>query len=379
MTPASVSDYRELARRRLPRLLFDYIDGGSYAEETLKRNVEDFEAIALRQRVLRDVSRISLKTELFGQEMSMPVALGPVGMAGMYARRGEVQAAKAAKGAGVPFTLSTVGICDLAEVVGGAGVAPWFQLYMIKDRGYMQALLETARDLGCPVLVFTVDLPVMGSRYRDVRSGLSSQSTLRTRLRTALDGIAHPGWLMDVQMGGKPHVFGNLTKALPDARTMAEFGPWVTRNFDPSLTWQDLDWVRQHWAGPIVIKGVLDPQDAKEAAKACVEGIIVSNHGGRQLDGVLSGVRALPPIVDAVGDELTVLMDGGVRSGLDVVKALALGAKGVMLGRGWAWALGGAGQAGVAHVLQIIRQEMHVAMMLTGCTDVREAGRSLLA
>jgi len=379
MTPASVSDYRELARRRLPRLLFDYIDGGSYAEATLKRNVEDFEAIALRQRVLRDVSKISLKTELFGQETSMPVALGPVGMAGMYARRGEVQAAKAAKAAGVPFTLSTVGICDLAEVVGGAGVAPWFQLYMIRDRGYMQALLETARDLGCPVLVFTVDLPVMGSRYRDVRSGLSSQSTLKTRLKTALDGIAHPGWLMDVQVGGKPHVFGNLAKALPDARTMAEFGPWVARNFDPSLTWKDLDWIRQHWAGPIVIKGVLDPEDAKEAAKAGVEGIIVSNHGGRQLDGVLSGVRALPPIVEAVGDDLTVMMDGGVRSGLDVVKALALGAKGVLLGRGWAWALGGAGQAGVAHVLQIIRQEMHVAMMLTGCTDVREAGPSLLA
>lgn len=379
MIPASVSDYRELARRRLPRLLFDYIDGGSYAETTLKRNVEDFEAIALRQRVLRDVSKISLKTELFGQEMSMPVGLGPVGMAGMYARRGEVQAAKAAKAAGVPFTLSTVGICDLAEVVGGAGVAPWFQLYMIRDRGYMQSLLETARDLGCPVLVFTVDLPVMGSRYRDVRSGLSSQSTLKTRLSTVLDGLAHPRWLFDVQMGGKPHVFGNLAKALPDARTMAEFGPWVARNFDPSLTWKDLEWIRQHWAGPIVVKGILDPEDAREAAKAGVDGIVVSNHGGRQLDGVLSGARALPPIADAVGDDLTLLVDGGIRSGLDVVKALALGAKGVLLGRAWAWALGGAGQAGVAHMLQIIRQEMHVAMMLTGCTDVREAGRELLA
>jgi L-lactate dehydrogenase (cytochrome) len=310
--------------------------------------------------------------------MSMPVALGPVGMAGMYARRGEVQAARAAHAAGVPFTLSTVGVCDLAEVVGGAGVAPWFQLYMIRDRGYMQALLETARDLGCPVLVFTVDLPVLGSRYRDVRSGLSRPASLGTQVARVLDGLAHPAWLIDVQIGGKPHVFGNLAKALPGARGVSDFGPWVARNFDPSLTWKDLDWIRQHWAGPIVIKGVLDPEDAKEAVRAGADGLVVSNHGGRQLDGVLSGIAALLPIVDAVGDKLTVLMDGGVRSGLDVVKALALGAKGVLLGRAWAWALGGRGQAGVAHMLEIIRQEMLIAMMLTGCTDVREAGRELL-
>lgn len=378
MIPACVSDYRELARRRLPRLLFDYIDGGSYAEATLRRNVEDFEAIALRQRVLRDVSNISLETQLFGQTISMPVGLGPVGMAGMYARRGEVQAAKAAHAAGIPFTLSTVGVCDLAEVVGGAGVAPWFQLYMIRDRGYMQTLLETARDLGCPVLVFTVDLPVMGSRYRDVRSGLSRPASLSTQLARVWDGLTHPDWLLDVQIGGKPHVFGNLAKALPDARGVNDFGPWVARNFDPALTWKDLDWIRQHWDGPIVIKGVLDPEDAKDAVRAGADGIVVSNHGGRQLDGVLSGVRALPPIADAVGDKLTVLMDGGVHSGLDVVKALALGAKGVMLGRAWAWALGARGQAGVAHMLQIIRQEMLIAMMLTGCTDVRKAGRELL-
>jgi len=379
MIPACVSDYRELARRRLPRLLFDYIDGGSYAEATLRRNVEDFDAIALRQRVLRDVSKVSLETELFGQPMSMPVALAPIGMAGMYARRGEVQAARAAKAAGVPFCLSTVGICDLAEVVGGAGVAPWFQLYMIRDRGYMQTLLETARGLGCPVLVFTVDLPVPGARYRDMRTGLfGGKPPLGAVIGRVLDGLAHPGWLMDVQVSGKPHVFGNLAAAIPEARGMAEFWPWVSRNFDPSITWKDLDWVRQHWDGPIVIKGVLDPDDAREAVRCGADGIVVSNHGGRQLDGVLSGVRALPPIADAVGDELTILMDGGIRSGLDVVKALALGAKGVLLGRAWAWALGARGEAGVTHVLQIIRQEMHMAMALTGCTDVRQAGRELL-
>jgi len=379
MIAASVSDYRELARRRLPRLLFDYIDGGSYAEATLRRNVEDFEDLALRQRVLRDVSKISLSTELFGQTFSMPVMLAPVGMAGMYARRGEVQAARAAKAAGVPFCLSTVGVCDLDEVTTGAGVAPWFQLYMIRDRGYMAELLARAKGLGCPALVFTVDLPVPGARYRDMRTGLfGGAPSLTGGLKRALDGITHPHWLLDVQMGGKPHVFGNLAAAIPEAKGMAEFWPWVTKNFDPSLTWKDLDWIRTHWDGPIIIKGILDPEDAREAVKVGANGIIVSNHGGRQLDGVLSGVRALPPIAEAVGDDLTILMDGGVRSGLDVVKALALGAKACLIGRPWAWALGARGEAGVAHVLQILRQEMTMAMALTGCTDVRQADRSLL-
>jgi L-lactate dehydrogenase (cytochrome) len=380
MIPAAVGDYRELARRRLPRLLFDYIDGGSYAEATLRRNVEDFEDLALRQRVLRDVSKISLSTELFGQPLSMPVMLAPVGMAGMYARRGEVQAAKAARAAGVPFCLSTVGVCDLEEVTTGAGVAPWFQLYMIRDRGYMADLLARAKGLGCPVLVFTVDLPVPGARYRDMRTGLfGGAPSLTSGLKRAWDGITHPHWLMDVQLGGKPHVFGNLAAAIPEAKGMAEFWPWVTKNFDPSLTWKDLDWIRARWDGPIVIKGILDPEDAREAVKVGADGVIVSNHGGRQLDGVLSGVRALPPIADTVGDDLTILMDGGVRSGLDVVKALALGAKACLIGRPWAWALGARGEAGVAHVLQILRQEMTMAMALTGGTDVRQADGSLLA
>jgi L-lactate dehydrogenase (cytochrome) len=380
MIPAAVSDYRELARKRLPRLLFDYIDGGSYVEATLRRNVEDFEDLALRQRVLRDVSKINLSTELFSQALSMPVMLAPVGMAGMYARRGEVQAARAAKAAGVPFCLSTVGVCDLDEVTTGAGLAPWFQLYMIRDRGSMAELLARAKGLGCPVLVFTVDLPVPGARYRDMRTGLSGGApSLTGGMKRAWDGITHPHWLLDVQLGGKPHVFGNLAAAIPEAKGMAEFWPWVTKNFDPSLTWKDLDWIRTHWDGPIVIKGILDPEDAREAVMVGADGIIVSNHGGRQLDGVLSGVRALPPIADAVGDDLTILMDGGVRSGLDVVKALALGAKACLIGRPWAWALGARGEAGVAHVLQILRQEMTMAMALTGCTDVRQADRSLIA
>jgi L-lactate dehydrogenase (cytochrome) len=379
MIPASVGDYRELARRRLPRVMFDYIDGGSYGEVTLGRNVADFEAIALRQRVLKDVSSISLQTSLFGQDMAMPVVLAPIGMAGMYASRGEVQAMRAAKAAGVPMCLSTVSVCDLEEVARDGGAPPWFQLYMIRDRGYMAELLARAAGLGSPVLVFTVDLPLPGARYRDYRTGLFGGGGGATSLKRALDGLSHPAWLADLYLKGRPHSFGNIAAAIPEAKGIMEFWPWVTRNFDPTLTWKDLEWVRSHWKGPIVLKGVLDPEDAREAARHGVDGLVVSNHGGRQLDGVLSGASALPPIADAVGDDLTLMVDGGIRSGLDVVKALALGARGVMIGRAWAWALGARGEAGVAHVLSVIRQEMMTAMALTGCTDVKAASPDLLA
>jgi L-lactate dehydrogenase (cytochrome) len=378
VTPACVADYRELARRRIPGVLFDYIDGGSYAEETLRRNTADFQDIALRQRVMRDVSQISLSTELFGQSLSMPVVLSPIGMAGMYARRGEVQAMRAAKAAGVPMCLSSLSICDVAEVTRETGTAPWYQLYVIKDRGYMQALLQRVTELGSPVVAFTVDLPVPGARYRDVRSGLFGATTPFVGLQRAWDGITHPDWLFDVMLNGGPHTFGNIAPAIPEAKGVMEFWPWVTRNFDPTLTWKDIDWIRQHWKGPLIIKGILDAEDAREAARIGVDGIVVSNHGGRQLDGVMSGIRALPPIAEAVGDQLTVLMDGGVRSGLDVVKALASGAKGCFLGRAWAYALAAKGEQGVAHVLSIIRQEMMMAMALTGCTDVRHAERDML-
>ena len=379
MRPASVSDYRELARRRLPRFLFDYIDGGSYAEVALRRNVEDLERIALRQRVLRDVSKLKLDVTLFGQPMAMPVILSPIGMAGMYARRGEVQAARAAEAFGLPFTLSTVSICPLEEVAAGVKSAPWFQLYMLRDRGYMAALLERAKAVGSPVLVFTVDLPLPGARYRDVRNGLSGVSTPLEKMVRALTTASHLDWMLDVGVGGKPHTFGNVVGAMPDAQGLADFQGWVGRNFDPSITWADLEWVRERWDGPIVIKGVLDPDDARACAEIGAEGVVVSNHGGRQLDGVLSGVRALPPIVDAVGDKLTVLMDGGVRSGLDVLKALSLGAKGVLIGRAWAYALAAGGQSTVETVLGVLRAELKVAMSLTGCVDVGQAGPDLLA
>ncbi|MFI4973609.1 MAG: L-lactate dehydrogenase [Caulobacterales bacterium] len=378
MTPACVADYREAARRRLPRVLFDYIDGGSYAEETLAANVADINALHLRQRVMRDVSRLSMGVELFGQQLSMPVVLSPVGLAGMYARRGEVQAARAAKAAGIPFSLSTVGVCTIEEVSQGAGAAPWFQLYMIRDRGFMADILARAEAAGCPALLFTVDLPVPGARYRDTRNGMLATTTAQ-RIGQALDGLGHPAWLWDVQVNGGPHTLGNVATVAKDLKRLVEFWAWIGRNFDPSITWADIEWVRAHWQGPIIIKGVLDVADAEEAVRCGADGIVVSNHGGRQLDGVASSITALPAIAGAVGDRTVVLMDGGVRSGLDVLKALASGARTCLIGRAWAWALGAGGEAGVTHMLQIVRQELRMAMSLTGCTDVRQAGRDLLA
>ena len=375
--PACVADYRDLCRRRLPKVLFDYIDGGSYGETTLAANVADIAAITLRQRVLRDVSQLSMATEVFGQSLSMPVVLSPVGLAGMYARRGETQAARAAKAAGVPFSLSTVGVCPTAEVKAASGVAPWFQLYMIKDRGFMSELLATTREAGCPVLLFTVDLPVAGARYRDARNGLNV-ATPEARVRQAIDGLAHPDWFWDVLVKGGPQSLGNIASASTDLGALQEYMGWIGRNFDPSVTWKDIDWVRERWPGPMVLKGVLDADDARDARSCGVEGLVVSNHGGRQLDGAPSSISALPAIIEAVGDDLTVLMDGGVRSGLDVLKALALGAKACLVGRAWAYALGAGGEAGVAGMLAILRQELRMAMSLTGCTDVRDAGRALL-
>jgi L-lactate dehydrogenase (cytochrome) len=374
---AAVMDYRELARRRLPRFLFEYIDGGSYAEVTLRRNVADLESVALRQRVLCDVSKLDLTAELFGMRLAMPIALGPVGIAGLNARRGEVQAARAAERAGVPFCLSTVSACPLAEVARALQHPFWFQLYMMRDRAFLRDLLDAAAA-HCSVLLFTVDLPVPGARYRDVRSGLSESPGVLGALRRAGQGLLRPRWVWDVAVRGRPFALGNLTPVMGRNRALSDFFGWTRENFDDSVTWKDLDWVRQHWKGPLIIKGILDPTDARLAADLGAEGIVVSNHGGRQLDGTPSTVRALPAIAAAVGERLTVLVDGGVRSGLDVVRMLALGAKGVLLGRAWVYALGGRGEAGVTHMLELIAQEMRVALALTGCTRVRDISRELL-
>ena len=378
MIAANIADYRELARRSLPRVLFDYVDGGSYAETTLARNSEDFKDVYLRQRVLKDVSKLHMATEVLGQPMSMPLVLSPVGMAGMYARRGEVQAARAARKAGLPMCLSSMSICDVEEVTKGCGAPIWFQLYVMKDRGYMESLMARAVDLGCPVLAFTVDLPRPGSRYRDARNGLNGKLPPWEALKRGWDGVSHPRWVWDIWMNGRPHTFGNIGPAIPEAKSLDAFWGYISTSMDV-ITWKDIAWVRKHFPGKIILKGLLDVEDAREAAKHGVDGIVVSNHGGRQLDGAPSSISALPAIADAVGDDMTVLMDGGIRSGLDVLKALSSGAKACLLGRAWAYGLAAKGEAGVTHVLDIIRAELATAMALTGCTDIRKADASLLA
>ena len=375
---ASVYDYRRLARKRVPHFLFEYLDGGSYAEVTKRRNRTDLESLALRQRVLRDVSDIDTTVQLFGESYRMPVALAPVGLAGMYARRGELQAVRAAEAANVPFTLSTVGVCTIGEVAEVATVPFWFQLYMIRDRAFMRDMLALAREADCSALVFTVDMPVPGSRYRDYRSGLAGESWLSGNIRRVSQAILRPRWAWDVGLFGRPHQLGNVAPVLGKKSGLEDFMAWMRKNFDPSVSWQDLEFVRDNWDGPIVIKGVLDPDDARQAADMQVDGIVVSNHGGRQLDGAVSAVAALPAIKDAVGDRLVILADGGVYSGLDVVRMLALGANGVLIGRAWVYALAASGQTGIEHVLELMHKEMLVAMALTGCRSITDIGKHIL-
>jgi L-lactate dehydrogenase (cytochrome) len=378
LTPASVMDYRELARRRLPRQLFDYIDGGAYAENTMRANVEELQSIRLRQRILRNVSSIDLGAEVLGERLSLPVVLGPVGLVGMFARRGEVQAAKAAEREGVRFCESTVSICSIEEVREATSAPIWFQLYVMRDRGYAEELIGRARNAGCSVLVLTVDLAVVGARYRDTRNGMTDATKASKKMVRAWDILSHPGWIVDVALRGKPLTFGNLEAAVPGARNPAQFKDWVDSQFDPSVTWDDLAWVRKHWPGKLVLKGILDVEDARRASDVGADGIVVSNHGGRQLDDVRSTASALLPIVETVGERLEVLVDGGIRSGLDVVKMLALGAKACMLGRAWTYGVAGTGERGVAHVLRIIREEMNVAMALTGNTKITDLGPDAL-
>ena len=379
MRAASASDYRELARRRVPRFLFDYLDGGSFAEVTLRRNLADLEEIALRQRVMRDVSNIELSTTLFGQKFNMPVGLGPVGFAGMCARRGEVQAARAAEAAGIPFCLSTMAVCSLEEVGAGGSLPFWFQLHTLRDRGVMRDLMARSRAHGCTALICTVDVPTGSPRYRDVRSGLSGAIGSRPAIGQIWQAMQRPAWAWDVGVRGRPHILGNLTSVLAGAARLEDCFAWVGANLEPGISWKELEFVRQEWTGPLLIKGVLDPEDAREAVKLGADGLVVSNHGGRQLDGVLSTAKALPPIADAVGSDLTLLVDGGVRSGLDVVRMLALGAQGVLLGRAWAYALAGDGRRGVEHLLKLMEAEMRAAMALAGVSRIDAIDRQALA
>ncbi|HSN00513.1 MAG TPA: L-lactate dehydrogenase [Rudaea sp.] len=375
--PATALDYRRLAQRRLPRFLFDYIDGGAGDEITVAANVADFAAVRLRQRVLVNVDAVDTSATLAGEACAMPLALAPVGMAGIMARRGEAQAVRAANAVGVPFTLSTVGICPLAEVQAASRMPFWFQLYMIRDRDVIVSLLERAWAAGCRTLVFTIDLPIPGMRHRDTRNGVGGKG-LRAALLKAAQVLPRPHWLWNVALRGRPLSFGNLTEQVPGARDLTAFWAWVNSQFDTRVTWRDIEWLRGHWKGRLLLKGILDADDARAAVDVGADGIVVSNHGGRQLDGAASSVSKLPAIVQGVGARTEVLVDGGVRSGADIFKALALGARGVLIGRPWVWALAGAGEAGLRDLLATLQRELKLTMTMAGVTRVTDIDASRL-
>jgi L-lactate dehydrogenase (cytochrome) len=375
MIIANVDDYRQKCKSRLPRFLYDYISGGSYQENTLRANIVDLQATLLRQRVMVDESHLNFSVRLWDQELSLPVVLGPVGMAGMYSSRGEVKAANAARAVGIPFTLSTMGVCDVHEVAEKTGIPPWFQLYMLKDRGFVKSVIERSVAAGSKVLVFTVDLATPGRRYSEVHDGMEKDPTLLGMLGFVAQGATHPSWALDIVTKGWPLKFGTVAEAMPKG---VPYGKFVHDNFDVSTTWKDVEWVRSIFPGKIILKGILDPEDAKRATQTNIDGILVSNHGGRQLDSVTSTIRALPRVVDSVQGKVPVFMDGGIRSGLDVLKALALGANACFVGRAWAYALGAAGESGVRDMLDILKEELKVAMILTGCSDVSRATSDLL-
>ncbi|RUT25152.1 alpha-hydroxy-acid oxidizing enzyme [Asaia sp. W19] len=375
MLISAPTDYREAARRRLPPFLFHYIDGGAYAEYTMNRNQADLSAVALRQRILKNMAGLDTSISLLGQKFAFPAALAPVGLTGMYARRGEVQAARAAARKGIPFTLSTVSVCPIEEVQSQSPTPIWFQLYVLKDRGFMRHVLERAREAGVTTLVFTVDMPMPGARYRDIHSGMSGPYAAARRLAQAM---GHPHWAWHVGVRGKPHDLGNISTYRGHPTGLQDYIGWLGRNFDPSISWKDLEWIRTFWKGPMLIKGILDVEDARDAVRFGADGIVVSNHGGRQLDGVPSSCRALPAIAQAVKGELAILADSGVRSGLDIARMVALGADAVLLGRAYIYALAAGGQNGVSRLLDLMEQELRVAMTLTGARTIDQLTRESL-
>ncbi len=370
-----IEDLRQLAKKRVARAIFDYVDCGSYSECTLRANRSDLELLTLRQRVGIDVDKRSTRATMLGEEVAMPVALAPVGLTGLNWADGEILAARAAQRFGVPFTLSTMSICSIEDVAGAVDKPFWFQLYVMRDRGFAASLIQRAKAAGCSALVLTLDLQIQGQRHRDLKNGLAVPPKLT--VGTALDVLRHPGWALNV-LRGRRKSFGNLEGRIPDAKSLTTLSQWIAGQFDPTLSWKDVEWVKRLWGGKLVLKGILDAEDAKLAAQSGVDAIVVSNHGGRQLDGTASSIRALPDVVDAVGDRLEVWFDGGIRSGQDVLKALALGARATLIGRAFAYGLGAMGEAGVARALDIIQRELDVTLALCGLRSVREANRSIL-
>jgi len=375
----NIEDLRVMARRRVPKALFEYVDGGSYDELTLRANRADLDAIRLRQRVMVDTSTRDLSTTMLGEKVAMPVAIAPTGLTGLIHGDGEILAARAAEAAGLKFCLSTLSICTIEDVASAVKRPIWYQLYVFKDRGFARAMIERASAVGCKTMFLTVDLPYRGQRHADIKNGLTVPP--RLTLRNCWDIATKPNWAMSVLMG-KRKSFGNLDSYLGSqpgyAPSVLKTGSWATSNSDQSLNWRDLDWIRERWTGKLVLKGILDAEDAKRAAEEGVDGIVVSNHGGRQLDGAAGSISALPYIADAVGDRLEVLFDGGVRSGHDVFKALANGARGCLIGRAYLYGLAAMGEAGVAAALEVIRESFDNAMILTGTTAVNQITREKL-
>ncbi len=368
-------DFRRLARRRVPRMFYDYVDSGSWTESTYTANEADFQALKFRQRVAVDISQRSMRTTLLGEDVAMPVALAPTGLTGMVHADGEILAARAAERFGVPFTLSTMSICSIEDVAAHTRRPFWFQLYVLRDRAFIGRLIDRARAAGCSALVVTLDLQVMGQRHKDIKNGLSTPP--RPTLANLADLARRPRWCLGM-LGTRRRAFGNIIGHVQGVTDMASLAAWTTQQFDATLNWQDLDWIKARWGGPLIVKGIMDVQDARRAVDAGADALIVSNHGGRQLDGAPSSISVLPAIADAVGGDIEVLMDGGVRGGQDVLRAMALGARGVMIGRAFLYALGAMGEAGVTRCLGLIANELDVSMAFCGRTRIEDVDRTIL-
>jgi len=371
-----IEDLRILAKRRVPRMFYEYADSGAWSESTYRANEADFQRLYLRQRVAIDMSNRTLATTMVGQPVTMPVALAPVGLTGMQHADGEILAARAAAAAGVPFTLSTMSICSIEDVAENSKEPFWFQLYVMKDREFIDRLIDRAKAAGCSALMLTLDLQILGQRHKDVKNGLTAPP--RMTLANVANIAVRPRWWTGM-LGTKRRIFGNIVGHVKGVTDMRALSAWTAEQFDPTLNWDDVKRIRDRWGGKLILKGILDPVDAELAAQTGADAIVVSNHGGRQLDGAMSSIAALPPVARAVGSRIEVLLDGGIRSGQDVIKALALGAKGVLIGRAYVYGLGAMGEAGVTKALEIIRKELDVTMALCGVRDARQVNADILA
>ena len=371
----SIEDLRVLARRRVPRMFYDYADSGSWTEGTYRANEAAFAKIRLRQRVAVNIETRSLRTQMVGQDAAMPVALAPTGMTGMQHADGEILAARAAQRFGVPFTLSTMSICSIEDVAANTSASFWFQLYVMRDRGFMERLIDRAKAAKCSALVLTLDLQVLGQRHKDLKNGLSAPP--RPTLTNLINLMTKPRWCLGM-LGTKRRQFGNIVGHVSGVEDMTSLSAWTNEQFDPRLNWNDVEWIKKRWGGKLVLKGILDVEDARIAVNTGADAIIVSNHGGRQLDGAMASIEAVPAIADAVGKQIEVWMDGGIRSGQDVLKAVALGARGTMIGRAFLYGLGALGEAGVTKCLEIIHRELDLSMAFCGRTDIRAVDRTIV-